>query len=110
MALCQITLRFKGSQTLRHLTCAGFGSYIFGMSTVGYNLAGGDLTDGNRLTDTYVLSTGRIIGYGLCIVFIGEPPNSLTGCWNCDMLYSSSFRAHQLRSAPLRILDCHIGC
>lgn len=53
-------------------TCAtGFGSYNFGMTQVGYDLTGGDSTPGNRLEDIYELTATRIIGYGMCIIFIG---------------------------------------
>ena len=50
---------------------SGFGSYLTGMGTVGYKLSGGSASPGNRIEDVFALSTINIIGYGLCIIFMG---------------------------------------
>jgi hypothetical protein len=48
----------------------GFGSYLLGLNTVGYELTGGSSTPGNvGIVDS--TSPKNIIGYGLCIIFIG---------------------------------------
>lgn len=62
-----------GCSCFRPFLCTGFGSYIFGMTEVGYTLTGGDATPGNRLLDVIPLTTTRLIGYGMCIIFIGAP-------------------------------------
>ncbi len=50
--------------------CLGFGSYLEGLTTIGYNLTGGDSTPGN--VGIYDANSAKsIIGYGLCIIFIG---------------------------------------
>lgn len=41
------------------------------MTEVGFTLTGGEDTPGNRLLDIIPLTTTRLIGYGLCIIFIG---------------------------------------
>lgn len=56
--------------TFAAVWCLGFGSYLLGLGTVGYNLTGGDSTPGNvGIVDA--TAPGNIIGYGLCIIFIG---------------------------------------
>ena len=48
----------------------GFGSYLLGLNTVGYELTGGASTPGNvGIVDS--TSPKNIIGFGLCIIFIG---------------------------------------
>ena len=50
--------------------CLGFGSYLEGLNVIGYNLTGGASTPGNvGIYDSN--SAKNIIGYGLCIIFIG---------------------------------------
>ena len=54
----------------RAVWCLGFGSYLLGLGTIGYNLTGGDSTPGNvGIVDA--TSPKNIIGFGLCIIFIG---------------------------------------
>jgi len=50
--------------------CLGFGSYLLGLGTIGYELTGGDSTPGNvGIVDA--TAPKNIIGFGLCIIFIG---------------------------------------
>ena len=54
--------------------CLGFGSYLLGLNTVGYELTGGASTPGNvGIVDS--TSPKNIIGFGLCIIFIGAFPH-----------------------------------
>ncbi len=54
----------------RAVWCLGFGSYLLGLGTIGYELTGGDSTPGNvGIVDA--TAPKNIIGFGLCIIFIG---------------------------------------
>jgi hypothetical protein len=59
--------------------CLGFGSYLEGLNIIGYNQTGGSSTPGNvGIYDSN--SAKNIIGYGLCIIFIGTRAVSLLRC------------------------------
>ena len=99
----------------RAVWCLGFGSYLLGLGTIGYNLTGGDSTPGNvGIVDA--TSPKNIIGFGLCIIFIGArspiacqphaPPRSPASgalCVLLSVLSSWCYSAvhHGLCSLPL---------
>jgi len=72
-------LRSDGVCVACAVWCLGFGSYLEGLTTIGYNLTGGDSTPGN--VGIYDANSAKsIIGYGLCIIFIGASP--LIALWS----------------------------
>ena len=74
---------------LRAVWCLGFGSYLEGLTTIGYNLTGGDSTPGN--VGIYDANSAKsIIGYGLCIIFIGVLQHRFQG---------KLLRAHQCKGS-----------
>lgn len=68
------------------------------MSNIGYQLTGGDSTPGNRAIDTYEVTTWRIIGYGLCIIFVGASP----GCFARLVREGGICRVRANSSRPLQ--------